>query len=104
MDDLRKINPIFNHVDDEDIAFQYLASNLNDAYKEIKIIDESQIKFIIGIIDEDEKIELDFILFKSIEETFNENENKAEEDIMEEAVEMINNEINNNNENESNKE
>ena len=40
LDDLRNINPIFNNVDDEDIAFQYLVSNLNDAEKEIKIIDE----------------------------------------------------------------
>ena len=49
LDDLRNINPIFNNVDDEDIAFQYLVSNLNDAEKEIKIIDESKIKFIIII-------------------------------------------------------
>ena len=106
LDDLRNINPIFNNIDEEDIAFQYLASNLNDAEKEIKIIDESQIKFIINITDEDEKIEIDFLLFKSIEEAGNENENEVandnenenEEDIMEEAVEIITDEVNNDNE------
>ncbi len=97
LDDLRNINPIFNNVDDEDIAFQYLVSNLNDAEKEIKIIDESKIKFIIIILDEDERVQIDFLLFKSIEEELNENEAEGEEDIMEEAVEIINNEINNNN-------
>ena len=106
MEDLRNINPIFNNIDEEDIAFQYLASNLNDAEKEIKIIDESQIKFIINITDEEEKIEIDFLLFKSIEEAGNENENEVandnenenEEDIMEEAVEIITDEVNNDNE------
>ena len=106
LDDLRNINPIFNNIDEEDIAFQYLASNLNDAEKEIKIIDESQIKFIINITDEEEKIEIDFLLFKSIEEAGNENENEVandnenenEEDIMEEAVEIITDEVNNDNE------
>ena len=98
LDDLRNINPIFNNVDDEDIAFQYLVSNLNDAEKEIKIIDESKIKFIIIIIlDEDGRVQIDFLLFKSIEEELNENETEGEGDIMEEAVEIINNEINNNN-------
>ena len=97
LDDLRNINPIFNNVDDEDIAFQYLVSNLNDAEKEIKIIDESKIKFIIIILDEDERVQIDFLLFKSIEEELNENETEGEGDIMEEAVEIINNEINNNN-------
>ena len=96
LDDLRNINPIFNNVDDEDIAFQYLVSNLNDEEKEIKIIDESKIKFII-ILDEDERVQIDFLLFKSIEEELNENEAEGEGDIMEEAVEIINNEINNNN-------
>ena len=96
LNDLRNINPIFNNVDDEDIAFQYLVSNLNDAEKEIKIIDESKIKFIIIILDEDEKVQIDFLLFKSIEEELNENEAEAEEDIMEEAAEIINDEIDKN--------
>ena len=96
LNDLRNINPIFNNVDDEDIAFQYLVSNLNDAEKEIKIIDESKIKFIIVILDEDEKVQIDFLLFKSIEEELNENEAEGEEDIMEEAAEIINDEIDKN--------
>ena len=97
LNDLRNINPIFNNVDDEDIAFQYLVSNLNDAEKEIKIIDESKIKFIIIILDEDEKVQIDFLLFKSIEEELNENEAEGEEDIMEEAAaEIINDEIDKN--------
>ena len=28
LDDLRILNPIFNNIDSEDLAFQYLASNL----------------------------------------------------------------------------
>ena len=83
LEDLRKINPIFNNIDEEDIAFNYLASNLSDAEKEIKII-------------EDERIELDFILIKYLEENM---ENENEEDMMEEGVEIMNDLIDNNNEN-----
>jgi hypothetical protein len=106
LEDLRIINPIFNDIDDENIAFQYLVSSLNNSEKEIKIIDESKIKFIIYITDdEDGKTQFDFILFKSIDEEINENENEneGEEDNMEEAVEIINDEINNNDDQEIDK-
>ena len=63
LDDLRNLNPIFNNIDSDDLAFQYLASNLNDAEKDLKIIDEEKINFNMIITDEDEKIELDFVLF-----------------------------------------
>ena len=96
LEDLRKINPIFNNIDEEDIAFNYLASNLSDAEKEIKIIGDEKIKFIIYITDEDERIELDFILIKYLEENM---ENENEEDMMEEGVEIMNDLIDNNNEN-----
>ena len=96
LEDLRKINPIFNNIDEEDIAFNYLASNLSDAEKEIKIIEDEKIKFIIYITDEDERIELDFILIKYLEENV---ENENEEDMMEEGVEIMNDLIDNNNEN-----
>jgi len=96
LEDLRKINPIFNNIDEEDIAFNYLASNLSDAEKEIKIIEDEKIKFIIYITDEDERIELDFILIKYLEENM---ENENEEDMMEEGVEIMNDLIDNNNEN-----
>ena len=96
LEDLRKINPIFNNIDEEDIAFNYLASNLSDAEKEIKIIEDEKIKFIIYITDEDERIELDFILIKYLEENM---ENENEEDVMEEGVEIMNDLIDNNNEN-----
>ena len=98
LEDLRKINPIFNNIDEEDIAFNYLASNLSDAEKEIKIIEDEKIKFIIYITDEDERIELDFILIKYLEENM---ENENEEDMMEEGVEIMNDLIDNNNENNS---
>ena len=103
LDDLKNINEIFKSIDDEDIAFQYLASNLNDSEKEIKIIDDSKIKFIIYITDEDEKIEIDFVLFKSMDEVPNENENEHEneEELMEEAVEIMNDVIDNNNNNDN---
>ena len=93
---MRKINPIFNNIDEEDIAFNYLASNLSDAEKEIKIIEDEKIKFIIYITDDDERIELDFILIKYLEENM---ENENEEDMMEEGVEIMNDLIDNNNEN-----
>ena len=95
LEDLRKINPIFDNVNDEDIAFNYLASNLSDAEKEIKIIDDEKIKFIIHIIDDEEQITIDFPLIKYLDENMNENEN--EEDMMEEGVEMMSDLIDNNN-------
>ena len=103
LEDLRIINPIFNDIDDENIAFQYLVSSLNNSDKEIKIIDEAKIKFIIYINDdEDGKTQFDFVLFKTIDEEDNENENEGEEENMEEGVEIINDEINNNEEQEIN--
>ena len=103
LEDLRIINPIFNDIDDENIAFQYLVSSLNNSDKEIKIIDEEKIKFIIYINDdEDGKTQFDFVLFKTIDEEDNENENEGEEENMEEGVEIINDEINNNEEQEIN--
>ena len=62
LEDLRIINPIFNGIDSEDIAFQYLASNLNEAEKNIKIIDDEKIQFNLIITDEEDKFEFDFIL------------------------------------------
>ena len=98
LDDLRNIHPIFNDIGEEDIAFQYLVSTLNNSDKEIKIIDESKIKFILYVQDEDEgKIEYDFLLFKTMDEDDNENEN---EEMMEEGIEIDNDEINNNEEQE----
>lgn len=47
LEDLRLINPIFNGIDSEDIAFQYLASNLNEAEKNIKIIDDEKFNLIL---------------------------------------------------------
>ena len=98
LEDLRKINPIFNNIDEEDIAFNYLASNLSDAEKEIKIIEDDKIKFIIYITDEDERIEFDFTLIKYLEDNM-ENENENEEDMMEEGVEIMSDIIVNNNAN-----
>ena len=100
LDDLRKINPIFDNVEDEDFAFNYLASNLNDAEKEIKLIDDDKIKFIIYILDEEQKYKIDFPLIKYLDENMNDNENENEngEDMMEEGVEIMNDLIDNNNE------
>ena len=104
LEDLRVINPIFNGIDSEDIAFQYLASNLNEAEKTIKLIDDEKINFHLIIADEEEKFEFDFILIKNIDDGTGENENEAEnvENEMEEGEEemMINevNEINDMNE------
>ena len=100
LEDLRKINPIFDNVNDEDIAFNYLASNLSDAQKEINLIDDDKIKFIIHIIDDEEQIKIDFPLIKYLDENMNENEN--EEDMMEEGVEMMSNlVVHNDNQNEN---
>ena len=103
LEDLRVINPIFKGIDSEDIAFQYLASNLNDAEKNINIIDDEKIKFNLIITDEEDKFEFNFILIKNTDDATGENENEGEnmENEMEEGVEeMINeaNEINDMNE------
>ena len=99
LEDLRKINPIFNNVDEEEVAFHYLASNMNDAEKEIKIIEDENIKFIIYIMEDEERIKIDFPLIKYLDENpnENENENENEEDMMEEGVEIMGDLINNNN-------
>ena len=98
LNDLRNINPIFNDIDNEDIAFQYLISSLNNSEKEIKIIDDNQIKFIIYLVIDDEKIETEFLLFKTIDDGENENEGEGEgeEEMMEEGIEMVNEDINKN--------
>ena len=100
LEDLRVINPIFNGIDNEDIAFQYLASNLNEAEKSIKIIDDEKIKFNLIITDEEDKFEFDFILIKNIDDGTGENENEAEnlENEMEEGEEEMIHEINDMNE------
>ena len=87
LDDLRILNPIFNNIDSEDLAFQYLASNLNDAEKDLKIIDEEKINFNMIITDEDEKIELDFVLYKTIDEGNGENEIMENPENMENEME-----------------
>ena len=95
LEDLRLINPIFNGIDSEDIAFQYLASNLNEAEKNIKIIDDEKIQFNLIITDEEDKFEFDFILIKNIDDGTGENENENEgENEMEEGVEQMINEVN----------
>ena len=96
LEDLRIINPIFKGIDTEDIAFQYLASNLNEAEKNIKIIDDEKIQFNLIIADEEDKFEFNFILIKTIDDGTGENENEAEnmENEMEEGVEEMINEVN----------
>ena len=96
LEDLRIINPIFKGIDNEDIAFQYLASNLNEAEKNIKIIDDEKIQFNLIIADEEDKFEFNFILIKTIDDGTGENENEAEnmENEMEEGVEEMINEVN----------
>ena len=98
LDDLRNLNPIFNNIDSDDLAFQYLASNLNDAEKDLKIIDEEKINFNMIITDEDEKIELDFVLYKTIDEGTGENEIMENpenmENEMEEGEDNMINEVN----------
>jgi hypothetical protein len=93
LEDLRIINPIFNGIESEDIAFQYLASNLNEAEKNIKIIDDDKIQFNLMITDEEDKFEFDFILIKNIDDGNGENENEGENE-MEEGVEQMINEVN----------
>jgi len=101
LEDLRNINPIFNGIDSEDIAFQYLASNLADAEKDIKIIDDEKINFNIIIADEEDKFEFDFVLFKNIDDNTGENEGEGEaenegenENEMQEGIEEMINEVN----------
>ena len=49
LEDLKNINPIFNGIESEDIAFQYLVSNLNDAEKEsIKTYPQGRGLFVCG--------------------------------------------------------
>ena len=100
LEDLKNINPIFNGIENEDIAFQYLVSNLNDAEKDVKIIDEEKINFSIIITDEEEKLEFDFILIKSIDDGNGENEMEEEgiEEMINEVVDDINEETGENNE------
>ena len=100
LEDLRNINPIFNGIDSEDIAFQYLASNLADAEKDIKIIDDEKINFNIIIADEEDKFEFDFVLIKNIDDNTGENEGEGEnmENEMEEGVDEMINEVNEANE------
>ena len=89
LDDLRNINPIFNGIDREDLAFQYLASNLNDAEKDLKNIDEEKIIFGIIITDEDEKIEFEFPLYKAIDDGGENEMNENMENEMEEGEEEM---------------
>ena len=101
LEDLRIINPIFKGIENEDIAFQYLASNLNEAEKNIKIIDDEKIQFNLIIADDEDKFEFNFILIKTIDDGTGENENENEvenmENEMEEGVEEMINEVNENN-------
>ena len=97
LDDLRNVNPIFNGIDNEDSAFQYLAMNINDAEKDLKSIDEEKVNFNMIIVDEEEKIEFDFILYKSVDEGNEMIENEEEgEGEGEEMIHEIN-EINEDN-------
>ena len=78
LEDLRNINPFFNNVDDENIAFQYIIGNLNDAEKEIKILDQEKIKLSISINEEEGKVDINFVLFKTMNEFECEEENQQE--------------------------
>ena len=78
LEDLRNLNEFFNRIDDEIIAYQYIISNLNDADKEIKILDQEKIKLSIVITDEDEKINLSFVLFKTMNDYEGEEGNQEE--------------------------
>ena len=101
LDDLRNINPFFNNIDDENIVFQYIISNLNDADKEIKIVDQDRISLILTINEEDEKIVIPFELYKTIEMEGDEEENMMEmngqphdiEGNLEEGVEVMQHDI-----------
>ena len=105
LEDLRNINPFFNNVEDENIAFQYIIGNLNDADKEIKIVDQEKIKLSLSINEDGGKVDISFVLFKTMndfdgEEGGNQNElignNEEHEQIeneadIEEGKEMIDN-------------
>lgn len=101
LDDLRNINPFFNNIDDENIVFQYIISNLNDADKEIKIVDQDKITLILTINEEDERIVIPFELYKTIEVEGDEEENMMEmngqahdiEGNLEEGVEVMQHDI-----------
>ena len=99
LEDLRSLNPIFNGIDSIDLAFQYFFSNLNDAEKDLKIIDDDKINFIITIADEDEKLTFEFPLYKTIDEGNGDNEVEENLENMENEMEeeMIN-EVNESNE------
>ena len=85
LEDLRNLNPFFNNIDDENIAFQYIISNLNDADKEIKIVDQDKINLSISINDEGQKIDISFVLFKTMNdfegEGVGEEEGMGEEEV-----------------------
>ena len=101
LDDLRNINPFFNNIEDENIVFQYIISNLNDADKEIKIVDQDRITLILIINEDDEKIVIPFELYKTIEVEGDEEENMMEmngqphgiEGNLEEGVEVMQHDI-----------
>jgi hypothetical protein len=93
LEDLRNVNPFFNNIDDENIVFQYIISNLNDADKEIKIVDEDKIVIILTITEEDENIVIPLELYK----TMNENEGEEEENPDQEKMMMNENRQNNKN-------
>ena len=101
LEDLRNINPFFNNIDDENIVFQYIISNLNDADKEIKIVDQDKINLILTINEEDERIVIPFELYKTIEVEGDEEENMMEmnghphdiEGNLEEGVEVMQHDI-----------
>ena len=78
LEDLRNLNPFFNNIDDENIAFQYIIGNLNDSEKEIKILDQEKIKLSISINEEGGKIDISFVLFKTINDFEGEEENQNE--------------------------
>ena len=78
LEDLRNLNPFFNNIDDENIAFQYIIGNLNDSDKEIKILDQEKIKLSISINEEGGKIDISFVLFKTINDFEGEEENQNE--------------------------
>ena len=90
LDDLRHLNPFFNNIDDENIAFQYIISNLNDSEKVIKILDEEKIKLSISINEEVGKIDISFVLFK----TMNDFEGEGEEENQNELLISNNNQGN----------
>lgn len=89
-DDLKKINPLFNNIEEEDIAFQYIIENMNDADKEIKIVDQNQIKFIITIDEQGKKVKIPLNLIKMEGEENPEEENAEHQDKeIEEGMEYI---------------